>query len=481
MTPWRKTPSSAYPAHAIRAGPGFLVPTAGRSLARYQLALDAHAEFRLLKRSAQRSASKARPRPIRILHVIVPEIRWSGPGRDGRQTSAVSRMEAAEVARCRTWFRRFCDLVFVYTGGAARVRSRTWLRRTPVTALDSLGERGYWLSPATAVAGGQAQIRPRAWDAIGVYYKFPDGIRAGLLGGALGGDAGVLGIPAWSQWIADWSDADPMFSSPSVASLHEWLHTVAWAGRAVMGYDMLPDCHAGEEHGYWDQDGAYHQWQAWNRDLMLRLLPRRFWERYDVHGRLRPARPANLRTDRLYRWARAERDWPNRLRRLTREDLAEAARMPGLEVEIGQRVPNSSVAVRVIPDREVESPCHTGALMEAPIRLDNVLLLDRASGPTRLEDPVGGYAASRLESLAWVRLPRATEWGRDLLLIRLDAASAVLPLLRVQGRSAANSLLGYLSLRDPSEGQAINVLVALVDFGDDPPRDELQAIGAGPG
>jgi hypothetical protein len=79
--------------------------------------------------------------------------------------------------------------------------------------------------------------------------------------------------------------------------------------------------------------------------------------------------------------------------------------------------------------------------------------------------------------MAWLRSPRAPRSQRDLLLLRLDVAPWILPRLRVVGRPAADSIVGYLARRDPSEGQRLNLLVLAVDFGEQPPRDELEACG----
>ena len=126
----------------------------------------------------------------------------------------------------------------------------------------------------------------------------------------------------------------------------------------------------------------------------------------------------------------------------------------------------------------VDSPYADGDSLRVPPALDNVLSLGRLPAPGPVDDPVAAYTGAPLESIAWIRSPRAARDRRDLLLVRVDVAPWLLPRLRVVGRSAADSVVGYLSRKDPSEGHPVNLLVAAVDLGEPPPGDELAACAA---
>jgi hypothetical protein len=318
-----------------------------------------------------------------------------------------------------------------------------------------------------------------AFDSIGVYYKMPAGVRPALHGGAVGQDHGVRGAAYWTLWIARWNEPPGPMNNTSIASLHEWLHNVSYYAHHNLGETTIPDCHAGEEYGYWDMDGGYPQWQAWNRDLMLRYTPRAFWRRLTSRSRLKllprflapPAPPAG----RFYRWEQVGPDWMLRLPRLSIPQLRRMSALPDLSVELEQPAPNTHVVWGLRTTIGVGSPYHAGPLLDAPLRLDNILAFGRRREPTTPDQPHGGYGDAPLESLAWVRSLHAPRDRRDLLLIRPDIAPWVLPRLG-RGAKAADRLLGYLHRHDPSEGQPINVLVASVDLGDPPPSDEVAAI-----
>jgi hypothetical protein len=164
-----------------------------------------------------------------------------------------------------------------------------------------------------------------------------------------------------------------------------------------------------------------------------------------------------------------------RLPQLTDRDLRSITRLPDLEVRLRQPAPNSHVVWSLHTSREVESPYAAGDPLGASPALDNVLSLGRLPRPGPIGDPVAAFFESPLESMAWVRSPRAERDRRDLVLLRVDVAPWLLPRLRVVGRPASESVVGYLARRDPSEGQRLNLFVLAVDFGDRPPRDEVEA------
>src|SRR5690606_8173802 len=155
------------------------------------------------------------------------------------------------INRCREWFDNYCELVFAYTGGALRVEPTELILEHKVGQLDQLGERKYWLSGHTAIRGIENQIRENYYDSIAFYYKKPENMQPGLLGGALGRDYGVRGSAFWTQWITDWNEPPSKLSGPAIVSIHEWLHNITYYSHKVMGYTAVPDCHAAEEYGYW--------------------------------------------------------------------------------------------------------------------------------------------------------------------------------------------------------------------------------------
>jgi hypothetical protein len=489
---------SGLPDSAIGLGEGFALATRWNTFSRWQRALPGRAEFPLLVEDAERQAARRTPHPHRMLLAIVRRIDALADDEAGRRTRAVSEMTPHEVDYCRGAFSEFTRLVFACTGGALRIEATELVLEEPARRLSSIGKGRYWLSAADAFASRESNIPPDAFDSIAVYYKMPPGIVPGLHGGAVGRDHGLRGSAYFSLWVSHWNEPLGPFNRTVVASLHEWLHNVSFYARRVMGETAIPDCHAGEEYGYWDTDGGYPQWQAWNRDLMLRYTPREFWYRLTSRGRLLPPECLGLlfslaRFRRslaswlppfgrrvLYRWHAVAPDWMRRLPALEDRDLRRITRLRDLRVELRQPAPNTHVVWALRTSILVGSAYTSDDPVHVAPALDNVLSLGRLPAPGPIDDPMAAYTGAPLESVAWIRSPRAARDRRDLLLIRTDVAPWLLPRLRVVGRPAADSIVGYLSRKDPSEGQPVNLLVAAVDFGDDPPRDELDACGASP-
>lgn len=414
---------------------------------------------------------------------------------NGEHRRAVSEMTAAEVDYCRQCFAAFTELVFAYTGGALRVEATELLLEEPARRLSTIGRGRQWLSAVDAFAGREAFVPRDELDSIAVLYKLPDGVVPALHGGAVGRDRGLRGSAYWTLWITDWDEPIGPFHRAAVAGLHEWLHNVSFYAHRVMGETSIPDCHAGEEYGYWDTDGGYAQWQAWNRDLMLRHIPREFWYRLTSRGPLLPSerlgllfrlarrwRSLAVRTPQprpgMHRWRDVGADWMRLLPQLEERDLRSITRLEDLRLTLHQPAANSHVVWALQTSSPVESPYVSGDPLQASPALDNVMAWGRLPGPGRIDDPLAGYRDAPLESLAWLRSPRADRGQRDLLLLRVDVAPRLLERLRVTGRPAADSVVGYVTRRDPAEGQRLNLIAATVDFGETPPGDELTACGA---
>jgi hypothetical protein len=413
-----------------------------------------------------------------MLHVTVSKIQAPVRLEDGRETLALSEMRPREIEYAQACFSQFTDMVFVLTGGALRIEANEWVIQAPATRLSSPGAGRYWLAAPDALGAEVERIPRNVFDSIGVYYKMPPGIRPALHGGAVGQDHGVRGAAYWTLWLTRWDEPINAFNSTSIASLHEWLHNVSYYAHHVMGETTIPDCHAGEEHGYWDLDGGYPQWQAWNRDLMLRFTPSSFWRRLTSRRRLfGPGRwiaNPGRRVGGFHRWDDVAEDWMRLLPQLEENHLRRFTGWEDLTVETGQPGPNTHLVWALRTRGPVASPYHRGPLLEAPLRLDNVLAFGRRPRPTVPSDPLGGYADAPIESVAWLRSPSAPRDRRDLLLLRPDLAPWLLPRLGSEV-PAADRLLGFMTRRDPSEGQPVSVLVAAVDLGDPPPLDEVAA------
>jgi hypothetical protein len=469
------------PSVAIPVGDGFIMPTEYRTLARYQLAIGAEREYGKLLRIARDNSLRRPSRILKVLQVIVPKIDAPIEDKEGNKVQAVSEMSSAEVNRCREWFDNYSDLVFVYTGGALRVEQSELILDHTVKIVDGLGERKYWMSGPNALQASNQRIRENYYDSICFYYKKPENMQAGLLGGALGRDYGVRGSAFWTQWITDWNEEPSVFAGAAVVSVHEWLHNVSYYAQRVMAYKAIPDCHAAEEYGYWDSDGGYKQWQAWNRDLMLRLIPREFWYRYDCRSKeiKEDAAPVNsrIRPGALFSWRDVSADWQARLPILNDQDLQSITGLKDLRLEVFQSGANTHVVYRLSTSAKVETSYFDGPLAKAPIRLDNVLALSRRPTASRKEDPFGGYSTAPIEGMAVLRVPNAPRDRQDLLLVRPDLAPYVLPLLKVYDRRASDSVIGFIHRQDPSEKQQITLIAALVNFGGNLPADELAAIG----
>lgn len=472
---------ASVPPTAIPVDGGFLMPTGNRTIARFQLAIGDVADYELLRRVAESNAARRKPRPLRVLQVIARRISAPIKDKDGKPVHAASTMSNAEVRYCREVFKQYQSLVFVYTGGALKVQPDELVIEEAIPTVDDMGNNAYWLSAWTALKGRESLVKKDYYDSITVYYKKPENMRAGLLGGAIGRDYGVQGSSFWTQWINRWDDPIRPLNGNAIVSLHEWLHNTTFTAHQIMGYTAYPDCHAAEEWGYQSQDGGYRQWQAWNRDLMLRIAPREMWYGYDTKSRQRtkddPPIGQGATVGKLYTWKAVASNWMAKLPLLSDSDLARLTGLEDLKIEVGQPAANSHVVWRAATSQPIGSPAFGGELKSATTRLDNVVSLARRATDSDPEDAFGGYQDSEIESMLIVRNPKAPSDRRDLVLVRADVAPQVLRLLTTKGRAGLDSIVGYVCRPDPSEKQPVSFVAALVNLGDQLPADELAAIG----
>lgn len=448
---------------------GFLVCTKYGTIARFQRGFGDQ-DFRLLLAQAEKNAAKKPPNEWRVLFSVVRAIDADWEDKSGAKRHTKTTINDEELARCKEWFAQYKQIVTACTNGAMKIVEDYVEVPGPIKALDGMGPGAYWLSPGTALAGHK--VEDKKYDSVIVYYR-PGDIPMGLLGGTLGKDVGIADAAVCSVQVPEsiWKAPQPFFNLISVATQHEWLHQMSSCSRFVMGYLSAPDCHSAEEYGWTDMDGGYKQWFAYNRDLMLRSYTEGLWRAFDMH--LRPystkLEPVNkqVRPGRAYKWAGVEADWERRLPTLTNDSLRTLTGLPGLSLALKQYRPNDycQLVVGGYPGAEDAA--------EEDMRLNNILSMGRPKKGPALDDPLGGYGEQALESMAVVRYrPR-----RDLVFVRIDVAGPVLSLLKTRGAKAAERVLGYVSLPDPSEGHPMVFIVADVDLGPNLPATELAAIG----
>ncbi|MBS1705976.1 MAG: hypothetical protein JST40_08885 [Armatimonadetes bacterium] len=444
---------------------GFLQTTEAGSLARFQYSYDPQADFQELFARAQSQAGKRPPRIIKVLQVIVPDIEAEVVQADGKKEKAQSSMSRGEQELCRRYFQGYQSLVFANTNGAARIQPFEMVLKKPVKNLDPMGNGAYWLSAPTALAGVEKAIRENFFDSICVYYKKPDNVKAGLLGGAIGRDYGVRGSAFWTQWVHDWKAPVGPLNPNAIVSLHEWLHNVSYYTHQVMGFTAVPDCHAAEEHGYWSRDGGYPQWQAWNRDLVGKLIPSEVWYRFDTRSPERapssPAKGEEIAPGKFYSWQQVSGEWMSKLPKLTDKGLAQMTGITDLELKLEQ-FSDQAVCLRLTTSSVVASTYSTQGLESLPVRLDNVLAMKRLSKEPELDDPRGGYGSAPIESIAWIRPKGAAGEAPDLVLVRTDIAGPVMRLLDTVGRPADRSVIGYIHRTEPKTNEQVTLIALKV-------------------
>lgn len=466
------------PPGALPAGDGFLLPTQTGGIGRYQLAIGAEKEFALLKAQAEAQAAKRPPNTIRVLNVVIRAIDAELKNEDGSTFRAVGSLTDEHVARCAEIFEHYQELVFVYTGGALKVEGTQVVRDTPVTAMDSMGGGAWWLSAPTAVVGFEDSLPEGRFDHVSVYYPRPKDLKMGLLGGAVGKDYGVRGAAYWTQWMASIDKPFAPFHGDAVVSVHEWLHNVSSTAHRVMGYAPIPDCHAGEEYGFVSREGGYNQWQAWNRDLMLRITPQGFWYRFTTVPAFQESPPAvnrHVSGGRFFRWAAVSDDFMRKLPWLGEQELAAAIGIPGLTLSVVQDQSNGPFVV-ALNDPSWSRVASLGYARAQTGRLDSMALIQQRASDAELDDPDGGVWESPIEALVHIRNNRLPKGARDLILIRLDVADAVLPLLKTEGEPAQSRVLGLVVARDPGENHPVNFVAVQVELGDRLPTTEWETL-----
>lgn len=463
------------PPRSIPFENGFVTVTREGTLGRFQRGYG-ETEWSVLVSRARAAAEKKKPNQWRSLFLIVKTIDADWTDKAGKTRHTRTEMSADEIERFRKAYAMGCEMAFALSGGALEIVSDYRLIETPVRKMDSMGEGLYWLNVGSAISA--KEIPTERYDSVIMYYR-PGDIPMGLLGGTYGKDYGIAGAATSTVQIPESQFGKPLttFNLISVATLHEWLHQVSFAAQRIMGYVYAPDCHCAEEYGFHPTDGGYVEWLAHYRELMSALYPEAMWRMLTMRGDIRkgdePPINAGVAAGPFYDWADVRDDWQRKLPLIGDIFLRAKTNIPTLTLALKQYRKHDYVQLVIggLPRDRVLSPI-TDDPAETDDRLNNVLSMRRPALQPKADDPAGFSEGTLLEGLAWVRYRTATRY-RDLIAVRMDLVKPVLGLMKVIGsRPPSNSVLGFISLKDPEEGHPINFLVLDTDLGRTLPRTE---------
>ena len=246
---------------------------------------EAWSEYELLK--ARALACGERPNIIDVWVPIVRglEARWLREG-DSSPCIVRDRLSDDEVAEIIRQYRRFEELVFVYSGGRAKLHSEITIINDALRPTV----RGNWFFPGPFKEFAQ-RYRPFArgeFDSVIGFFP-PGSLPLGMWGGTYGADWGLWGAGnSNNAWLRGYPQRH------GFVIWHEWLNQWNWCTRNVMGYPRdLWNLYIFSRTGYEPDPLPDWPWITSHRDVMRHYISPRMWRRSTM---IDPHRSQPIRT-----------------------------------------------------------------------------------------------------------------------------------------------------------------------------------------
>lgn len=250
----------------------------GRNWPTPDLVWEQHA---LLKERAE--ANPEPPNTLTAVLLILPRIDATAVKREGREKVVVGRKQVELTSDEVKWiieqWRQFEDMVFVYSGGNAWLRTDIKVIDEPV-AVETDEKWGFWAGQQRALLDKYIPFERGDYQSYNSIYCSKE-LRAGPHGGTIGAVGGIKG--AGTSDNAHYGERYKPNRTGYVA-LHEWLNQQASATSNMMPYpdeEALWNNYILHKIGY-REDVALDDWPGLSsrRDTMTQIIRPGMWKRW---------------------------------------------------------------------------------------------------------------------------------------------------------------------------------------------------------
>jgi hypothetical protein len=239
-------------------------------------------QFAQLKEKAR--ANPDPPNTLRAVLLILPNIEATAYRKDGDQETVVAtksaRMTSAEIKWALDQWRQFEDMVYVYSGGNAWLRTDIKVIDEPVPVKTD-EKWGFWTGQQAALLDKYIPFRRGDYQAYNSIYCSKD-LHAGPHGGTIGAVGGIKGCGTSDNAFYGTKGWKP--NRTGYVALHEWLNQQCSATSNMMPYpdgETLWNNYVLHKIGYReDSELDDWPWLSIRRDTMRCIIRPGMWRRW---------------------------------------------------------------------------------------------------------------------------------------------------------------------------------------------------------
>ncbi len=238
-------------------------------------------EYEILEKRAK--ANPEPPNTIAAVLLVCPTTEATAykkeDGKDVEVGTKTTSMTSAEVKWALEQWREFEEMIYVFSGGNA------WLR-TDIKVIDEpLKVRtnenyGFWSGPKHGLLDKYTPFERGDYDSYNSIYNGKD-LQPGPWGGTYGSDYGPKGCGSSDNtWLSRGKAVDERHG---FVFWHEWLNQMCWATTHVMPYpEQLWSLYVFHKNGYRDDPINAWPWMTSHRDMMRFAIRPGMWKRWTV-------------------------------------------------------------------------------------------------------------------------------------------------------------------------------------------------------
>lgn len=236
-------------------------------------------QFELLREKAR--ANPEPPNTLRAVLLVIPRVNATAVREDGTVSGRrSSEMTPAEVKWALDQWRRFEEMVYVYSGGNAWVRTDVKVIDEPLEATTD-ENWVFWPGQQRELLARYIPFDRGDYQSYNAIYS-SKGLNADPHGGTIGADYGIKGCGTSDNayYGEHWKP-----NRTGYVALHEWMNQQCAATSNVMPYpegEALWNNYVLHKIGYHREDTALDDW-PWltaRRDTMLHIIRPGMWRRW---------------------------------------------------------------------------------------------------------------------------------------------------------------------------------------------------------
>jgi hypothetical protein len=193
----------------------------------------------------------------------------------GTKTTA---MTSAEVKWALEQWRQWEEMVYVYSGGNAWLRTDLKVIDEPLKVRTN-EDWGFWSGPKNELLDKYMPFERGDYDSYNSIYNGKD-LKPGPWGGTFGADLGPKGCGSSDN---AWLSREKADERHGFVFWHEWLNQMCWATSNVMPYPQeLWSLYVFANNGYRDDPINAWPWITSHRDMMRFAIRPGMWKRWTV-------------------------------------------------------------------------------------------------------------------------------------------------------------------------------------------------------